>query len=125
MPTRAYLESILIAMLAGRAAEQLKFAETTTGSGGPSDRSDLVRATNLALRMETSYGFGCLGLVTLAEDQLNDGYLLMTEPLRSATNETLKRAYAKSLALLERNRRSLDAFAQALFASGYLDRGRD
>ena len=58
-----------------------------------------------------------------AEDQLNDGYLLMTEPLRSATNETLKRAYAKSLALLERNRRSLDALALALFASGYLDRG--
>jgi cell division protease FtsH len=63
------------------------------------------------------------GLVTLAEDHLNDGYLLMTEPLRSATNETLKRAYAKTLALLERNRRSLDALAQALFASGYLDRG--
>ena len=122
VPTRAYLESILVAMLAGRAAEQLKFTETTTGSGGPSDRSDLARATNLALRMETSYGFGCLGLVTLAEDQLNDGCLLMTEPLRSATNETLKRAYAKSLALLERNRRSLDALAQALFASGYLDR---
>lgn len=46
----------------------------------------------------------------------------MTEPLRSATNETLKRAYAKSLALLERNRHSLDALAKALFASGYLDR---
>jgi ATP-dependent Zn protease len=73
--------------------------------------------------METSYGFGCLGLVTLAEDHLDDGYLLMREPLRSATNETLKRAYSKSLALLERNRRSLDALAQALFASSYLDRG--
>jgi len=123
VPTRAQLEDLLATILAGRGAEQLKFAETTTGSGGPSDRSDLARATNLALRMETSYGFGCLGLVTLAEDHLNDGYLLMTEPLRSATNETLKRAYAKTLALLERNRRSLDALAQALFASGYLDRG--
>ncbi|MEY9464001.1 AAA family ATPase [Bradyrhizobium ottawaense] len=123
VPTRAFLENMLATILAGRAGEQLKFAETTTGSGGPSARSDLARATNLALRMETSYGFGCLGLVTLAEDHLNDGYLLMTEPLRSATNETLKRAYSKSLALLERNRRSLDALAQALFASGYLDRG--
>ncbi|WP_036030050.1 AAA family ATPase [Bradyrhizobium yuanmingense] len=123
VPTRAFLENMLATILAGRAAEQLKFAETTTGSGGPSARSDLARATNLALRMETAYGFGCLGLVTLAEDHLNDGYLLMTEPLRSATNETLKRAYSKSLALLERNRRSLDALAQALFASSYLDRG--
>jgi len=123
VPTRAHLEDMLATILAGRAAEQLRFSETTTGAGGPSDRSDLNRATKLALRIETSYGFGCLGLVTLPEDQLNDGYLLMTEPLRSATNETLKRAYAKSLAVLERNRPSLDALAQALFASGYLDQG--
>lgn len=123
VPTRAYLEDMLATILAGRAAEQLKFSETTTGAGGSDDRSDLSRATKLALRIETSYGFGCLGLVTLAEDQLNDSYLLMTEPLRSATNETLKRAYARSLALLDRNRMSLDALAQALFASRYLDQG--
>ena len=32
-------------MLAGRAAEQLKFGEATTGAGGTSAESDLVRAT--------------------------------------------------------------------------------
>lgn len=121
VPTRAYLEDMLATILAGRAAEQLQFSEATTGAGGSSDRSDLSRATKLALRIETSYGFGCLGLITLTEEQLNDNYLLMTEPLRTATAETLKRAHAKSLSLLERNRRSLDALAQALFAARYLD----
>jgi hypothetical protein len=45
----------------------------------------------------------------------------MNEPLRTATNDTLKRAYAKSLALLQQNSRTLDALAEALFAFGYLD----
>ena len=108
-------------MLAGRAAEQLKFGEATTGAGGTSAESDLVRATNLALRIESAYGYGHTGLVTLAEGQLNDGYLLMTEPLHSATNDTLKRAYAKSLAILEQNSQALDALAEALFTFGYLD----
>ena len=121
LPTRNYLEKLLMTMLAGRAAEQLKFGEATTGAGGTSTESDLVRATNLALRIESAYGYGHTGLVTLAEGQLNDGYLLMTEPLRSATNDTLKRAYAKSLAILEQNSQALDALAEALFTFGYLD----
>ncbi|MBR0821474.1 AAA family ATPase [Bradyrhizobium liaoningense] len=121
LPTRDYLEKLLMTILAGRAAEQLKFGEATTGAGGTSAESDLVRATNLALRIETSYGYGHSGLVTLAEGQLSDGYLLMTEPLRSATNETLMRAYAKSLSILEQNSQALDALAKALFAVGYLD----
>lgn len=121
-PTRAYLEKLLITMLAGRAAEQLKFLEVTTGAGGASEDSDMVRATNLALRMETSYGFGQTGLVAFGERQLNDGNLLTTEPLRSAINRTLERAYGKALALLERNKGVLDALATALFAAGYLDR---
>ncbi|WGD50263.1 AAA family ATPase [Bradyrhizobium sp. CB1650] len=121
LPTRDYLEKLLMTILAGRAAEQLKFGEATTGAGGTSAESDLVRATSLALRIETAYGYGHTGLVTLAEGQLGDGYLLMTDPLRSATNETLMRAYAKSLSILEQNSQALDALAKALFAGGYLD----
>jgi cell division protease FtsH len=121
VPTRTYLEKHLITLLAGRAAEQLKFIEVTTGAGGTSEVSDMIRATNLALRMETSYGFGQTGLVALSERQLNDGYLLTTEPLRSATDAALKRAYAKALALLDRNIGFLDALAEALFSAGYLE----
>ena len=121
LPTRDYLERLLMTMLAGRAAEQLKFGEATTGAGGTSADCDLVRSTSLALRIESAYGYGQTGLVTLSEDQVTDSHLLMNGPLRSATNETLKRSYAKSLALLKQNDRSLDALAEALFAAGYLD----
>ena len=120
LPTRDYLERLLMTMLAGRAAEQLKFGEATTGAGGTSADCDLVRATSLALRIESAYGYGQTGLVTL-HDQVPDGHLLMNGPLRSATNDTLKRSYARSLALLRQNGRSLDALAEALFAAGYLD----
>jgi cell division protease FtsH len=67
LPTRDYLEKVLITMLAGRAAEQLKFGEATTGAGGTSAESDLVRATKLALRIESAYGYGHTDLMTLAE----------------------------------------------------------
>lgn len=121
LPTRDYLERLLMTILAGRAAEELKFGEATTGAGGTSAECDLARGTSLALRIESAYGYGHTGLVTLSEDQVTDAHLLMNGPLRSATNETLKRSYAKSLALLKQNNRSLDALAEALFVAGYLD----
>lgn len=121
LPTQDYLERFLMTSLAGRAAEELKFGEATTGSGGTSAKCDLVRATSLALRIESAYGYGHTGLVTLSEDEVTDSHLLMNGPLRLATNETLNRAYAKSLALLKQNSRSLHALAEALFAAGYLD----
>lgn len=121
LPTRDYLERLLMTILAGRAAEELKFGEATTGAGGTSAECDLARATSLALRIESAYGYGHTGLVTLSEDQVTDAHLLMNGPLRSATNDTLKRSYAKSLGLLQQNDRSLDALAEALFAAGYLD----
>jgi cell division protease FtsH len=120
-PNREYLEKLLVTTLAGRAAEQLRFGEATTGAGGTSAGCDLVRGTSLALRIESAYGFGHTGLVTLSKDQIDDGHLLMNGPLRAATNETLKRAYERSLALLQQNSRTLDALAEALFAAGYLD----
>lgn len=120
LPTRDHLEKLLISMLAGRAAEQLKFNKPTAGAGGTSATCDLVRASTLALRIESAYGFGHTGLVTLAEGQISDGQLLMNGALRSATNDTLMRAYARALALLKQNSRSLDALAEALFAPGYL-----
>ena len=42
--------------------------------------------------------------------------------LRNAVRRTLEAAEAQALELLTANRLSLDALAQALFTSGYLDR---
>jgi cell division protease FtsH len=119
--TRAHLEKFLVVLLGGRAAEQLTFAEVTAGAGGEAEGSDLARATRLATRLETDFGFGSLGLVCLAGDVGNRD-LLMFDKLRTAVGSTIDRAYATALDVLSRNRRALDALAAALFAAGYLDR---
>jgi cell division protease FtsH len=120
--TRAHLEKFLVVLLGGRAAEQLTFAEVTAGAGGDAEgRSDLARATRLATRLETDFGFGSLGLLCVAGDVGNRD-LLMFDKLRAAVGATIDRAHATALDLLAQNRSALDALAAALFAAGYLDR---
>jgi cell division protease FtsH len=119
--TRAHLEKFLVVLLGGRAAEQLTFAEVTAGAGGSEEGSDLSRATRLATRLETDFGFGSLGLVCLAGDVGNRD-LLMFDKLRAAVGATIDRAYATALDLLSKNQHALDALAAALLAVGYLDR---
>jgi ATP-dependent Zn protease len=118
--TRAHIEGILVFLLAGRAAEQLVFGETTAGAGGSAD-SDLARATSLALRLETIYGLGSQGLVWLGHE-ISERDLLRQGPLRTAVHQTLEKARTAALDLLRTHRRSLDALAGALFQEAYLDR---
>jgi cell division protease FtsH len=113
--TRAALEKFLVALLAGRAAEEITFDEVTAGSS-----NDLARCTRLATRLETSFGFGSLGLVSLS-GELSDQDLLAFDRLRAAVGTTIDRAYATALDILGRNRSALDALASALFSAGYLD----
>jgi hypothetical protein len=120
--TRAHMEKFLVTLLGGRAAEELCFeGEVTAGAGGDLVFSDLSRATNLAMRLETDYGFGSLGLVCLSGG-LTSRDLLMFERLRTAVGSTIDRAYATALNVLGQNRLALDALAGALFTAGYLDR---
>ena len=118
--TRAHLEKYLVALLAGRAAEQLTFGEATAGAGG-SDTSDLGRATTLATRLEADFGLGAFGLVCIPGGSSGRDLLLL-DSLRSAVSGTMDRAYAEALELLSLNRQALEALAAALFCGGYLDR---
>ena len=120
--THEHLEKFLVVLLGGRAAEQLTFAEVTAGAGGGVEgKSDLARATRLATRLETDFGFGSLGLLCLA-GEVDNRDLLMFDKLRAAVSATIDRAYATALDLLANNKCALDALAAALFAAGYLDR---
>jgi cell division protease FtsH len=118
--TRSHLEKYLVALLAGRAAEQLTFGEATAGAGG-SEESDLGRATMLATRLETDYGLGTFGLVCIPCGSSGRDLILL-DTLRSAVSGTIDRAYAAALELLRPNQHALEALATALFAAGYLDR---
>jgi hypothetical protein len=65
--------------------------ETMTAVPGGVEGSDLSRATRLAIRLETSFGFGSLGLVCLADD-LDNRDLLLFDRLRAAVEATIDRA---------------------------------
>ena len=117
--TRSHLENFLVALLAGRAAEQLIFGEATAGAGG-SEESDLGRATVLATRLETEYGLGAFGLVCIPGGA-SERDLLLLDTLRSAVGGTIDRTYAAALDLLRENQHALEALGTALFAAGYLD----
>jgi ATP-dependent Zn protease len=114
--TRTHIETHLMMLLAGRAAEILIFGEATAGSGGSAD-SDLARATWLAERLETAYGLGSSGLIYLpAEGQR----LLLDTDLRKSIEKTLDRVQKAARELLARNRACLDALASALYEKGYM-----
>jgi DNA polymerase III delta prime subunit len=119
--THAHLENFLVALLGGRAAEQIAFAEVTAGAGAGGEGSDLSRATRLAMRLETEFGFGSIGLISF-DGGLSSRDLMMFDRLRAAVGLTLDRAYATALEVLARNRSALDALAAALYSAGYLDR---
>jgi ATP-dependent Zn protease len=118
--TRTYLEHTLVRMLAGRAAEELVHCEVTAGAGGPPS-SDLGRATDLALRLETVYGLGQSGLVLIPT--MEPSNLAFHRDIHDAVRTTLNSAYAHATELLKANRAALDSLAEALFKMGYLDRG--
>jgi uncharacterized membrane protein len=73
------------------------------------------------VRLETSYGLGQFGPVSVGSMLTTRDLLLMPE-LRNAVRQALEAAEAQASELLTTNRPSLDALADALFQGGYLDR---
>ncbi len=67
--TRTELENRMVMLMAGRAAEQIRFAEVSTGAA-----DDLVRATDIARQIVTRFGMHeTLGQAVLEQDR--GGYL--------------------------------------------------
>ena len=119
--TRTTMEAFLVALLGGRAAR----ANQLRGGAPPAPAAPRVAiwiaATRLAIRLETAFGFGNLGLLCLA-DGLKPRDLLAFDRVRTAVSSTMDRAYTTALDILDKNWSALDALAITLFSAGYLDR---
>ena len=112
------LETELVTLLGGRAAEELVFDSITTGAS-----NDIERATNIAKAMITQYGmsdkFGLMSLSTV-EDQYLGGRNVLNcgEETASQIDEEvmkmLRAAYEKSKELLRGHREALDKIAAYL-----------
>lgn len=120
--TRSELENRMVMLLAGRAAEQIRFAEVSTGAA-----DDLVRATDIARQIVTRFGMHeGLGQAVLEQDR--GGYLgedrLSFTP-RDHSEETAREvdlavrglldgAYKRAIALLNAAHADLEAGARLL-----------
>ncbi|MFC5757960.1 AAA family ATPase [Rhizobium sp. GCM10022189] len=108
--TEADLTAKLTMCLAGLAAEKLVLGGHSVASGG-GPGSDLVRATEIALMMERSFGFGT-SLATEADN--NTARQLHDETLDRAVEARLQASLNSALVILETGRSALDALALAL-----------
>ncbi|MDT8854649.1 ATP-dependent zinc metalloprotease FtsH [Paracoccaceae bacterium Fryx2] len=120
--TRSELENRMVMLLAGRAAEQIRFAEVSTGAA-----DDLVRATDIARQIVTRFGMHeALGQAVLEQDRggfLGEEHVSFTPRDHSeatarevdlAVRELLDAAYQRALALLNDARPDLEAGARLL-----------
>ena len=116
--SKAEMETELVTLLAGRAAEEIVFESVTTGAS-----NDIERATNLTRAMITQYGmsekFGLIGLTTVEDQYLGGRAVLNCGEATSAEIDqevmrVLKESYNKALALLGDNREAMDRIAAFL-----------
>ena len=116
--TQSELLAQITSLLGGRAAEQIKFGEVTTGAS-----NDIQRATALARGMVTQYGmsdaFGPMGLET-PENQYLDGRPVFggsdasSAAVDKEVRDILMRAEEEAIKLLNENVDALDRIAQHL-----------
>ena len=116
--SKAELEAIIIGLLGGRAAEELKFESVTTGAS-----NDIERATALARNMVTQYGmsdrFGLMGLATVESQYLEGRAVLNCSDVTAAAVDEevrliLERSYAEAKRILSENMDALDKIADFL-----------
>lgn len=118
--TEAFLSSQLVAMLAGRAAEEVLLGSCVAGSGGGAD-SDLARATDLALQMEVSFGFG-MHTPLLYRNAATLGSVLVARPeIANRVSDRLDAAYATASQLIRSHEPSVRKVAKAALEHAVLD----
>ena len=114
------LEDRLVVMLGGRAAEQTQFNSITTGAS-----DDLNRVSEIAYAMLTQYGMSPT-IGTLAWDlKPGTGYRsasnALTQNIEAEVNQMVRRAYNRSIDMLETNKDKLGLIAEELLIKETLD----
>ncbi|CAN7508528.1 ATP-dependent Zn protease [Rhizobium rhizogenes] len=118
--TRAWFESMLTMLMAGRAAEALVLKRVSSGSGGTDD-SDLARATRIAFDMERTLGFGTEHPL-LYRPHRDPAEVFGREPeLAARVHARLEAALDRAATILRRRRPIFHALAKALFDAQALD----
>lgn len=118
LESKKEMEEEIVTLLAGRAAEELKFDSVTNGAS-----NDIEKATNIARTMITMYGmsdkFGMVQLEGITGEYLDRRRVLNCSSETETKVDTevknmIKAAYEKAYKLLKKNVETLDAIAKVL-----------
>nr|MBP8961242.1 AAA family ATPase [Patescibacteria group bacterium] len=119
--TKTRLQSIIATMLGGRAAEELVFAEYTSGAS-----DDIERATKIARKMVTEYGMSDLGPISFNGNdeeqiwlakQMGEYHTVSQETASRVDKEVIKivdKAYTEAKNILIAKKQLLDSISQKL-----------
>ena len=120
IPLEKDCEDNLAVMLAGRAAEELVLGDVSVGSG-MRPGSDLANATDLALAMETTYGFSRKRPLLFCDGATRRELLHETHPVTNRVDERLQKAYDAARHELVRYEAAHRMLAEALLEHGVLE----
>lgn len=119
--TQTRLVETVVALLGGRAAEEIIFKEYTAGAA-----SDIDKATQIARQMVVDFGMSRLGPIYFGpqvEEAYGRTWMEPTEispATKTKVDNEMKRivdeAYQKSLEILKKNKKKLEAVAKKLMA---------
>ncbi len=106
-------DDTLAMLLAGRAAELVVFGHAGSGSGGAGD-SDLARATNLAIKIERTWGLGQDLPLLYRPASDNTTLLDQDRELAVRIHGRLETAQARAMAIINDHRTAFDALVARL-----------
>lgn len=101
--TETHLAGSLVVLMAGRAAELLVLGNASAGSGGTT-ASDLAMATQTALAMEASFGFGAEQPLLYRPGEAHPGLLHYNRHLADRVHARLEAAQDTAKAILTTHR---------------------
>lgn len=111
--TERELLNRITCLLAGRAAEEFKFKEITTGA-----KDDLNKATDIAREMVCSYGMTSLGTLALDDVYIRYNYDSIRQEIKKITDI----AYSEALSILEEHSEILFEIASTLLEKETIDK---
>lgn len=120
MDTLAWHENMMAMLMAGRAAELLLLTSASTGSAG-ADHSDLAKATDLGLAMETKLGFGGVRPLLYLLHAVPAQALISDCDLADRVHARIEMGLELATEVIKLNRPPMDALVRALFDAQALD----
>lgn len=118
--TEAHISRNLVVLMAGRAAELLMLGDACAGSGGAAG-SDLARATETALAMETAFGFGAEHPLLYRPGADQRGLLHYDGRLAQRVHERLEAAHRTASDMLAAHHEVLHDLAKRLESERVLE----